>query len=77
MLHLTQFTQVAMATLAAAQGRGAAGPGVFVEGAVLAGHSVGEYNALAATGGVLPLEAVLGIVWARGTAMHHLVPRDA
>ncbi len=76
-LNLTQFTQVAMATLAAAQTAELQEAGALVEGAFLAGHSVGEYNALAASAGVLPLEAVLGIVWARGTAMHNLVERDA
>ncbi len=76
-LHLTQFTQVAMATLAAAQVAELRQAGTFVEDAVLAGHSVGEYNALAAMGDVLPLEAVLGVVWARGSAMHDLVPRDS
>ncbi|NED69158.1 ACP S-malonyltransferase, partial [Streptomyces sp. SID10244] len=32
--------------------------------------------ALAACAGVLPLEAVLEVVFQRGEAMHHLVPRD-
>jgi fatty acid synthase len=76
-LHLTQFTQVSMATLAASQVAELQEVGAFDPDAVLAGHSVGEYNALAAVGGVLPLEAVLGVVWARGSAMHTLVPRDA
>ncbi|MGI9576641.1 MAG: fatty acid synthase subunit beta domain-containing protein [Microthrixaceae bacterium] len=76
-IHLTQFTQVAMATLAAAQVEELRDSGVLEPDAVIAGHSVGEYNALASAGGVLPLEAVLGIVWARGNAMHHLVPRAA
>ncbi|UDY37432.1 type I polyketide synthase [Dermatobacter hominis] len=75
-LHLTQFTQVSMATLAASQVAELQEVGAFDPDAVLAGHSVGEYNALAAVGGVLPLEAVLGVVWARGSAMHTLVPRD-
>lgn len=75
-LNLTQFTQVAMATLAASQVAEMRESGVFDESAVLAGHSVGEYNALAAIGDVIPLEAVLGLVWARGSAMHRLVPRD-
>ncbi len=74
-LHLTQFTQVAMATLAAAQVEELRDAGMLDPDAVIAGHSVGEYNALASAGGVLPLEAVLSVVWARGTAMHQLVPR--
>ncbi|MEU8894837.1 fatty acid synthase subunit beta domain-containing protein [Nocardia sp. NPDC048505] len=76
-LHLTQFTQVAMAVLGVAQVAELREAGAYVEGAMLAGHSVGEYNALAAVAGVLPLEAVLEVVFQRGSAMHELVPRDA
>jgi fatty acid synthase len=76
-LFLTQFTQVAMAVLASAQVAELRESGVFVEGALTAGHSVGEYNALAAVTGVLTLEAVVEVVFQRGTVMHELVPRDA
>lgn len=76
-LHLTQFTQVAMATLGAAQVAELRESGAFVEGALLAGHSVGEYNALTAVSGAFPLEQLLEIVFQRGSAMHELVPRDA
>ena len=76
-LFLTQFTQVAMAVLGAAQMAELREQGAFVEGAVLAGHSVGEYNALAAVSGVIPLEAVVEVVFQRGSVMHTLVPRDA
>jgi fatty acid synthase len=75
-LYLTQFTQVAMATLAVAQVAEMREEGIFVEDAITCGHSVGEYNALAAVTGILPLEALLEIVFRRGMAMHHLVPRD-
>ncbi|GAB20623.1 fatty-acid synthase I [Gordonia effusa NBRC 100432] len=75
-LYLTQFTQVAMATLGVAQVAELKESGGFVENAITCGHSVGEYNALAACAGVLPLEAVLEVVFQRGSAMHHLVPRD-
>ena len=76
-LHLTQFTQVAMATLASAQVAELREAGVFDPDAAVAGHSVGEYNALAASSTVLPLEAVIELVFARGQGMHGLVPRDA
>ena len=46
-LYLTQFTQVAMATVAAAQVAEMREQGAFVEGAIACGHSVGEYTALA------------------------------
>ncbi|MGB6058799.1 MAG: acyltransferase domain-containing protein, partial [Microthrixaceae bacterium] len=75
-LHLTQFTQVAMAALASAQVAELREEGLFDEDSICAGHSVGEYNALAAVGGVLQLEAVVELVFRRGQAMHHLVPRD-
>ncbi|HXL62614.1 MAG TPA: fatty acid synthase subunit beta domain-containing protein, partial [Mycobacterium sp.] len=45
-LFLTQFTQVAMATVAAAQVAEMREQGAFVEGAIACGHSVGEYTAL-------------------------------
>ncbi len=76
-LHLTQFTQVAMATLGVAQVAELQEAGAFIEGAIMAGHSVGEYNALSAVAGVLPLHAALEVVFQRGSAMHELVPRDA
>jgi len=76
-LNLTQLTQVAMAVLAYAQVAELREAGVYVEDAVLCGHSVGEYNALSAGAQVLPLEAVVSIVYQRGRVMHSLVPRDA
>lgn len=76
-LHLTQLTQVAMAVLACAQVAELREAGAWREGAFLAGHSVGEYNALCAGAGILPLEAVVAIVYQRGRVMHGLVPRDA
>ncbi|MEZ4475409.1 MAG: acyltransferase domain-containing protein [bacterium] len=76
-LHLTRFTQPAMAVLAMAQVAELREAGVLAEDAIACGHSVGEYNALAAVFEVLPLEAVVEIVYQRGAVMHRFVPRDA
>jgi fatty acid synthase, bacteria type len=75
-LYLTQFTQVAMATVAAAQVAEMREQGAFVEGAIACGHSVGEYTALACVTGIYELEALLEMVFHRGSAMHDIVPRD-
>ncbi|QOR45035.1 type I polyketide synthase [Trueperella pecoris] len=76
-LNLTQFTQVALATVAFAQTERLREAGVLVEGSYLAGHSLGEYNALSAYAKIFPLETVLEIVFHRGSTMHNLVLRDA
>ncbi|HKI41229.1 MAG TPA: fatty acid synthase subunit beta domain-containing protein, partial [Mycobacterium sp.] len=69
-LYLTQFTQVAMATVAAAQVAEMREQGAFVEGAMACGHSVGEYTALACVTGIYELEALLEVVFHRGSKMH-------
>nr|WP_238529328.1 type I polyketide synthase [Dietzia alimentaria] len=76
-LYLTQFTQVAMACLAVAQRAELEADDLFIDDAYFAGHSIGEYDALAAISGVLELEPLLEIVFQRGSTMHQLVPRDA
>ncbi|MCV7401403.1 type I polyketide synthase [Mycobacterium fragae] len=75
-LYLTQFTQVAMATVAAAQVAEMREQGAFVEGAIACGHSVGEYTALACVTSIYELEALLEMVFHRGSKMHDIVPRD-
>ena len=50
LLNLTQFTQVALATVAMATTARLAEAGALVEDAAFAGHSLGEYTALSAYG---------------------------
>ncbi|WP_309485228.1 ACP S-malonyltransferase, partial [Corynebacterium sanguinis] len=76
-LHLTQFTQVALAVVAYAQTERLRDANALATGAMFAGHSLGEYTALASLGGIFDLEAVIDIVYSRGSAMGSLVPRDA
>lgn len=75
-LYLTEFTQVAMAAVACAQLAELSEAGARVPAPIIAGHSVGEYNALASAG-VLPLETIVEVVFHRGSIMQRLVPRDA
>ncbi|MBT1173470.1 DUF1729 domain-containing protein [Bifidobacterium sp. MA2] len=77
LLNLTQFTQVALATVAFAQTARLRESGSDIWPAYFAGHSLGEYNALSAFAGVIPLETVLELVFHRGSTMHHLIERDA
>lgn len=75
-LYLTQFTQVALATLALAQTARLREADALVADAYYAGHSLGEYTALSAYAGTIDLETVLEVVFHRGSTMHHLIPRD-
>ena len=76
-LHLTQFTQVALAVVAYAQTERLREGNALASDAYYAGHSLGEYTALASLGNIFELEAVIDIVYSRGSAMGSLVPRDA
>ncbi|ERG69350.1 hypothetical protein HMPREF9336_04047 [Segniliparus rugosus ATCC BAA-974] len=75
-LHLTQFTQVAMAVTALAQVAELKETGAYVPDAFLAGHSVGEYNAIASIAGTFSPTAVLAVVYQRGMTMNNFLPRD-
>ncbi len=76
-LYLTQFTQVAMATVAAAQVAEMREQGAFVEGAIACGHSVGEYTALACVSAA-STNSRRCWRWCSTAArkMHDIVPRD-
>lgn len=75
-LHLTQFTQVALAVVAYAQTERLREAGALGTNSMYAGHSLGEYTALASLANIFDLEAVIDIVYSRGSAMGTLVERD-
>lgn len=75
-LNLTQFTQVALAVVAYGQTERLRVAGALSSQNMYAGHSLGEYTALASLANIFDLEAVIDIVYSRGSAMHSLVPRD-
>ena len=77
LLNLTQFTQVALATVAFAQTARLRESGCDIWPAYFAGHSLGEYNALSSFAQIIPLETVLELVFHRGSTMHHLIDRDS
>jgi len=50
--------------------------GLIQKDCPFAGHSLGEYAALASIGNVLPIEALVDVVFYRGMTMQSAVPRD-
>ncbi len=76
-LNVTQITQVALTVLAVAGVAELEEAGTLPPGAMFCGHSVGEYSALSAMTYVLPLEALVDVVYQRGRTMQNFVPRDA
>lgn len=74
-VNLTQFTQAALVVLAMAHVAELKEAGLHCDDAVFAGHSLGEYAAIASEG-FLALEDVVRIVYHRGLTMQRFVPRD-
>ena len=75
LLNLTQFTQVALATVAFAQTARLREAGSDIWPAYFAGHSLGEYNALSAFADIIPLETELELVF--HPRLHHAPPDRA
>jgi fatty acid synthase subunit beta len=77
LLSATQFTQPALTIMAIARFSDLTAKGLIQEGASFAGHSLGEYAALSALGGIMPIEKLVAITWVRGLTMQLGVERDA
>ncbi|KAJ1746410.1 fatty acid synthase alpha subunit Lsd1, partial [Coemansia sp. RSA 1821] len=76
LLHATQFTQTALIILATAIVADMRANGLVQTDSIVAGHSLGEYCALAALGDIFTIEGLLDITFYRGLIMQSAVPRD-
>jgi len=76
-LNSTEFTQPALAIMEKAIYDDMIDKNVFVPGSKFAGHSLGEYSALAAIANIMPIERLLSVVFYRGLSMRVSVPRDS
>lgn len=77
LLSMTQFTQPALTLMQLAAFRDLEARGIIDEqGCVYAGHSLGEYSALACVSQVMPVETLVSVVFYRGLCMQVAVERD-
>ncbi|KAK9477444.1 acyl transferase domain-containing protein [Lipomyces japonicus] len=77
LLSATQFTQPALTLMEKASFEDMKAKGLVPADCSYAGHSLGEYSALAALGDVMPIESLVDVVFYRGLTMQVAVPRDA
>lgn len=77
LLFATQFAQPALTIMEVACFKDMQARGVVPEDCCFAGHSLGEYSALAAITDFMPFERLLYIVFCRGLTMQAAVERDA
>ncbi|EED22445.1 malonyl CoA-acyl carrier protein transacylase, putative [Talaromyces stipitatus ATCC 10500] len=76
LLNATQFTQPALTVMQMAAFADSRARGVIQSENVFAGHSLGEYSALASVAEVTPIETLSSIVFYRGLCMQAAVDRD-
>ncbi|KAJ1733092.1 fatty acid synthase alpha subunit Lsd1, partial [Coemansia biformis] len=76
LLNATQFTQTTLILVATAAVADMRAKGLVQSDAMFAGHSLGEYCALAALGDIFSLEGLLDITFYRGMIMQSAIPRD-
>ncbi|KAI8872143.1 fatty acid synthase [Ramicandelaber brevisporus] len=77
LLSATQFTQPSLVLMERAAFADLQHQQLIRSDAPFAGHSLGEYAALAALGDVLPIDALVDVAFYRGMTMQSAVPRDA
>ena len=77
LLFTTQFAQIALVVTEKAAFEDMQSKGFIQNNAVFAGHSLGEYSALASVAGVLPISSLVDVVFYRGITMQRAVERDS
>merc|ERR1711939_833692 len=76
LLSATQFTQPALTLMEKASFEDMHSKGLVQRDSSFAGHSLGEYSALAALAEVMPIESLVSVVFYRGLTMQVAVERD-
>lgn len=76
LLSSTQFTQPAIVLMELAIMADLKARQLVPEGAVFAGHSLGEFAALIALGGIMPLKTVVSTLFYRGLVMQSAIKVD-
>ncbi|KAF8656258.1 hypothetical protein AX16_002694 [Volvariella volvacea WC 439] len=77
LLFATQFAQIALVVTEKAAFEDMRMKGFVQKECAFAGHSLGEYSALASIADVLPISALVDVVFYRGITMQRAVERDA
>ncbi|KAJ2635978.1 fatty acid synthase alpha subunit Lsd1, partial [Coemansia sp. RSA 1694] len=77
LLNSTQFTQISLITFSMAAMADMRAKSLVQKDAAFAGHSLGEYSALASISGILTLGDLLDVTFYRGMIMQSAVKRDA
>ncbi len=76
LLFATQFTQPALTLMQMAAFEDLRARGVIQSTGVFAGHSLGEYSALATIAQIMPIETLVSVVFYRGLCMQVAVERN-
>ncbi|KAF8896473.1 fatty acid synthetase alpha subunit [Infundibulicybe gibba] len=77
LLFATQFAQIALVVTEKAAFEDMRVKGFVQKDCAFAGHSLGEYSALASIADVLPISALVDVVFYRGITMQRAVERDS
>ena len=77
LLFATQFAQIALVVTERAAFEDMRAKGLVQKESAFAGHSLGEYSALASIADVLPISSLVDVVFYRGITMQRAVERDS